>query len=124
MKESQTDLFPSEGLPIFVPASRRDDPETSKLAEKQINRSGVRGRQQVLAMNAVHAHPGLTSRELALAARIEYDALHKRLPECEKAGVIRRGHAHACSVSGKLAVTWFPVKTGTVISSSSSEAGS
>lgn len=60
-----------------------------------------------MAVEAVAQWPGKTSLELATCARMDRYVLARRLPECESAGAVRRGQGRRCSVSGRLAVTWW-----------------
>ena len=106
---TQTDLL------YDGPASRSSDPETSHLAEQEINPTGKRAKQQETVLNFVTILPGRTAREYAW----EHDALelpedyrevfHRRLPELEKAGKIKKGQARTCSIGKRKAVTWYPL---------------
>lgn len=93
-------------LTIQTPASRAADPETSYLAERHINSSGLRGHQQRQAAAAVRCYPGRTSAELAEMTGIDRHRLAKRLPEAETAGAVRRGDKRQCSVSHLMAIVW------------------
>lgn len=98
----QSDLF--ERLP-----ARRRDPESSKRAARELAESGALSSQQAQAIAAVRAWPGRTSQELAEAAGMDRYMLARRLPECEsRAGGVRRGELRKCSVTGRLAMTWWP----------------
>jgi hypothetical protein len=100
--ETQSDMF--ERLP-----ARKSDPITSKLAAVEIIRSGTRAHQQAQTIAAVKAFPGRTSAEIADAASFDRYALARRAGECEALGSIRRGEIKTCSISGRKALTWWPV---------------
>lgn len=91
---------------IETPASRSSDPITSYLAEKHVNCTGLRGRQQRQATAAVKCYPGRTSAELAATTGLCRFMLGRRLSECETAGAVCRGDHRQCTISGRQAVTW------------------
>src|SRR5690348_8790511 len=93
---------------VETPAARRSDPESSHLAAEEITRSGKRGQQQAQTIAAVRAFPGSTTFELAMRTDIDRYVLARRASECETGGAIRRGEIKRCSVSGRMALTWFP----------------
>lgn len=82
---------------------RSCDPPTSALAGRHVRTSGLAQRQRDMCLAAVRADPGLTAHEIE--ARIGIKA-HKRLPELRADGQVRNGPARACSVSGRMAMTW------------------
>lgn len=86
--------------------ARATDPETSHLAAQHVVQSGTRAHQQHQALAAVRAFPGLTSLELAQAAHCCRFQLARRLPELERDGLVIRGAARTCGVSGRKAATW------------------
>ena len=88
--------------------ARSTDPDTSHLAAQHVVQSGVRAHQQHKALAAVRAFPGLTSLELAQAARCCRFQLARRLPELERDDLVTRGEARTCGVSGRKAATWHP----------------
>ncbi len=92
---------------MYTPA-RATDPSTSHEAADYMTTSGKRAAQQALTAKAVEQYPGLTSMELGRRARMGRYMLARRLPECEEAGMVRRGQARRCSASGRTAVTWYP----------------
>lgn len=97
-------------LTIHTPATRVTDPVTSRTAAEHHTRTGARAHQQHQAVAAVRAYPGLTSFELAMRTDLDRYMLARRLPECETAGLVRRGEPRRCSVTGRLALTWHPVE--------------
>ena len=84
---------------------RNNDPPTSVIAGKQITASGTRKRHRLMCLNAVNQTPGLTAREIE--ARIGIKA-HKRLPELRASQVVCNGPPRHCSITGRLAMTWWP----------------
>lgn len=93
---------------VQTPASRSTDPNASHDAEQHINRSGVRARHQQMAAQAVVRHPGMTSLEISERTSLCRYMLARRLPECETANAVRRGQERRCTVSGRMAATWWP----------------
>jgi hypothetical protein len=96
---------------VETPAARASDPFTSHLAAAKVTGSGVRADQQRRAAAAVRQWPGCTSMELALKAHQDRYAVARRLPECVVAGVVEKGPARQCTISGRLALTWWPVSS-------------
>lgn len=95
-------------LSIFdVPIARRTDPESSKLAGDALTHSGARGKQKQLALDAVKAHPGRTSLELAERTGLCRFFLAKRLADLNNAGDVHKGALIRCAVSGNLACPWW-----------------
>lgn len=85
---------------------RNTDPHTSY--EAAVHMQDKRAAQQAIAAKAVEQYPGSTSMELSRRAHIDRYMLARRLSECEAAGMVRRGQAKRCSVSGRNALTWYP----------------
>lgn len=90
----------------ITPASRATDPAPSHEAEREINDTGLRGRQQRLVRSLVQRYPGRTSRELARCAGIDRYMVARRLPEIEPAHV-KKGEARRCEIGGRNASTWW-----------------
>ena len=97
---------------VETPIARANDPESSHRAANEITASGRRGQQIAQTIAAVRAFPGRTSQELCEKTGIDRYTLARRLPEAVTAGAICKGQQRACSVTGKLALTWFPVDSG------------
>ena len=58
----------------------------------------------------VAEHPGHTSAELAQKKDCDRAAMARRLPDAEKSGTsIKRGQPRACTVTGRIALTWWPL---------------
>lgn len=109
----QMSMFDRPPLRIVeTPAARNTDPYTSHAAADDITRSGKRAHQQHQAIAAVRAKPGLTSFELALATGLDRFMLARRLPECVTAGGVVKGTPKKCSVTGKMAISWWIPSNG------------
>ncbi len=91
--------------------ARASDPSSSHIAAEKLRRSGAQARQVQLVADAVKRHPGLTSRELAVACDIDRHLLGRRLPEAEQCGLLRRGAKRECKQGKTPAVTWWPAET-------------
>lgn len=91
--------------------ARRADPESSQeSAEEILRRLGQRQRH---ALECVRKKPGLTQLELGREfPSSDPRAVGRRLNELEREGLLVRGEARKCSVSGKRAQTWWPVAAG------------
>jgi hypothetical protein len=118
MSTTQQQLF--ERAPSYkkieTPASHRADPETSRIAEDFVTRTGIRASQQQRTINAVKRWPGKTSAELARLEHHDHEdeaeirtMLARRLSECATAGAVRRGVTALCAVKKMKCVTWWPV---------------
>ena len=100
--------FPPPGEITPKKLARRADPETSKEAAEVIVPHLVGLHQW--AVECVRKSPGKTSRELA----VEYcptdpRTINRRLGECERLKLVRRGKARTCTVSGRSAAVWYPL---------------
>lgn len=95
-------------LQIRTPIARAKDPSTSHRAAREITEGGARDQQHNLTVAAVTTFPGRTSQELSELSHHDRYMLARRLSECEKAKRVHRGPAKRCSVTNKLALTWFP----------------
>jgi hypothetical protein len=88
--------------------ARATDPETSHEAARTV--AAAVGELQEWAAACVRQSPGLTQRELgALYCPTDPRKIGRRLAECERLGMVRRGVARVCSVSGRRAETWWPI---------------
>ena len=103
-------ITPTMNRIVETPAARATDPETSHLAAAEITRSGVRGHQQSQVVAAVRAFPGCTSFELAMKTSLDRYVVARRLSECVTSGDVKKGDAKACPVTGRLALSWWPVE--------------
>lgn len=87
--------------------ARRNDPLTSKIAGHEIVPSVADLHKW--AAECVERSPGLTQRELGVKyCPDDLRRIGRRLNECEKLGLVRRGQTRACSISKRRADTWWP----------------
>ena len=94
-----------------TPLARVNDPGTSRAAGEE-----ARAHLANLvwwAVQCVEASPGPTQRELgARYCKDDPRRIGRRLCECERKGLLRRGVSRRCTVSGRQAETWWPVESG------------
>ncbi len=94
--------------------ARKTDPESSHQAARDLvavrhgspQASSELGRQQSLTLDLVRRGPGQTSHELADGNTVLRYQIARRLPELARRGMVKRGEARACRVTGRLATTW------------------
>ena len=99
--------FPPPGELSAKKLARRTDPETSKEAAERIKPH--LGELHRWAQSCVQEAPGLTQRELgAKFCATDPRRIGRRLNECELLGLVKRGVARKCSISGRMADTWYP----------------
>ena len=96
---------------------RSTDPTTSAIAAHKQIVKGRRALRQKMVLFYVKQHPGSTHGELASAMYRSNPHLgiiccaetpHKRLPELEKAGLVRQEGRRKCKETGNLARMWYP----------------
>jgi hypothetical protein len=92
------------------PLSRAADPQSSRAAEIEAVESGLVAGHERLIVAAVRARPGQTGDEIGAAVGLTNVQVLRRTRAMERRGVIRRGDQRASRVSGRLAVTWWPVE--------------
>jgi len=95
---------------VETPAARTNDPITSHVAAEKVTGSGLRHTNMLAVIDAVRAHPGLTSAELAQYTQIERHEVARRLPEAARAHAVVKGDKRQCSLTGNLALTWWPTE--------------
>lgn len=106
---SSLELFGQRApLRVETPIARARDPESSHLAAKEITANGKRQAQQQQTSDAVRAHPGRTSQELAQITGLDRYMLARRLPECVTAGTVKKGALIECIVTRRKAIAWWP----------------
>lgn len=90
------------------PRVRREHPMTSELAARA--KVPHLREAQDRALGFVSDYPGRTAQELAkIAGDNGSRTIGRRLPELERKGLIERGAARQCAITGRLATTWVPV---------------
>ena len=102
-------------------AYRKSDPSTSRVAMEKMIREGKLGERLAQVHRVVALNPGKTSGELSrlmhmlypsLAISVAVESPHKRLPELERQGLVRRGEMRECQDTGNTRLTWYPTDLG------------
>lgn len=93
--------------------ARRSDPSSSHAAGEAITRSGVRQRHIDVIVDFVRRHPGLTSKEIAVALKhpgIDRHEAARRLNDA-KGLTVRQGASRSCTACNAMrrCVTWWPM---------------
>ena len=87
--------------------ARRADPDTSKEAADKIMPNITE--QRAWVVECITETQGLTSNELSVEHCPGNERkIGRRLCECERLGLIRRGPARKCGETGFRAATWYP----------------
>jgi len=94
---------------MLAPAARNTDPETSHLADKEITTSGKRVAQIMLVVDKLKNLIGYTSAELSRDTGLDYHMIARRLPDARGLHLVENGESRKCDVTGKKALTWYPV---------------
>lgn len=109
---NQRTLFEESGTEIsgLVPASRRTDPVTSKIAAKNYVGKSEQDRRDILRV--IHDHPGRTAGEIAqlLGWGNHNERVSRRTSELDGKS-ISKGPNRVCSVKGNWMVTWWILGT-------------
>lgn len=93
--------------------ARSGDPSTSQAAAAAT--LATVSEVQEWAASCVRKMPGKTQRELAARyCKDDPRKIGRRLSECERLCLVRRGEARKCRVSGRMAETWWPAKPTTL----------
>lgn len=106
------DIFRQPPPGLFAnPNVHRDDPESSALAAKAIERS--RSRHALLVLSLVKRFPGKTATELYDLADMptradlkEPQEVRRRLTDLQHAGLVTRGDLRKCGVRGTSMCVW------------------
>lgn len=104
---------------VQTPSARSSDPASSHAAGEAITRSGVRQTHIDLIVDFVHRHPGLTSKEIALALQhpgIDRYEAARRLNDA-KGLTLKQGPVRNCTAckAMRLCVTWWPIGARAVV---------
>jgi len=94
---------------IQTPASHRNDPQSSHIAEQSMNKSGKRQLQQKQVQRCVQMYPGRTSAELAQLSGLDRAMIARRLPELSPRHIKRGEELVRCGVNGTQAIAWWPI---------------
>lgn len=88
--------------------ARSSDPYTSHLAAGEHEATGKLATNLLTVARAVRRWPGRTSAELAELCELERHEVARRTADAQKRGMIYKGDARRCRVSGRLGMTWWP----------------
>ena len=95
-------------LDLWTPASRSSDPNTSREAEKSINKSGSRSTQCNQILVVVKGNPGAVSGEIADITGMGMHITSRRLADLKNKGIIFQGQPRTYEGSGRKQVSWWP----------------
>lgn len=88
------------------PASRNSDPDTSKITDEKITKSGKRESRARYWAKQVQEFPNHTSSELAaIVGGCRYEC-SKRLTDARNLKLVRNGDKRLCRVTDNIAMTW------------------
>jgi DNA-binding transcriptional ArsR family regulator len=85
---------------------RNEDPETSRAAAIDMEKSGQAKTDRLRCLQAVRDWPGLTAGEYAERLKVERAVVSRRLPELRELGLVENGEARPCNTNAKKAMTW------------------
>ena len=94
------------------PLAHRSDPETSFEAAKKLDKSGKLHTQRRAVLEALHKCDGATHAELGDFMGLHWLIPARRLPELERAGLVRKGEPRICRIKGSKCTTWWIVPAG------------
>ncbi|HXA25596.1 MAG TPA: hypothetical protein VNW90_25235 [Acetobacteraceae bacterium] len=94
-----------------IPLARKGDPVTSHIAAEKLVESGKWRGQKGVVLTWMREHKidkdhSLTASEMARESNIRHPVCHKRLPDLEAAGWVRKCVKRICKVTGELCWTW------------------
>jgi len=89
------------------PLSHHDDPPTSRDAARKLSQSGRLTGQRRAVLDALHQCDGATHAELGRAMGCDWLVAARRLPELERAKLVRKGEPRICKVKGSKCTTWW-----------------
>lgn len=90
-----------------APHSHRDDPETSREAGERLRASGKLTGQRKAVLEALRERNGSTHAELGAFMGTHWLTAARRLPELERAGLVRKGEPRICTIKGSRCTTWW-----------------
>lgn len=96
-------------IKIQTPASHREDPETSYIAEDGMNKSGKRFTHQQQITAYVTAHPNRTAAEIGHATGLGQFECSRRLSEINGVTVYR-ANPRRCSIRHTKMMAWYPME--------------
>ena len=90
------------------PLTRRDHPWSSYKTAEDIQRHATTQKQEVL--DTLRQHGPLTGAEIGLKMARDRYAGHRRLPELEREGFVKRDGFRKCNVTRRQCQVWRAVK--------------
>jgi len=90
--------------------SHRGDPQTSHEAAEALKLSDRLGAQPRAVLAALRECDGSTHAELGRVMGCDWLVAARRLPELERAGLVRKGEPRICTIKGSRCVTWWIVE--------------
>jgi len=99
----------------FIHPARRNDPEPSHAAAETITDTGARLSHCERIMAAVHylakhGQKGVTGKEIAACAKMEFVPVVRRLNDLRNSGKLVKGAERICRIDGKTSLTtWWAV---------------
>lgn len=90
--------------------SRVTDPDTSRQAASNLERTGQRQRQLDQCLDAVRRFSGHTAPEIGKLSGVDRYVLSRRLPDLRREGSVASGRSRKCNVTGNLSMTWYPAE--------------
>lgn len=105
-------MYPKPNLPLFdIARSHRDDPETSKTAARQMNKSGKARTNAEIVLDAVRQWPDRTSTELgSVCEGLDLAEIRRRLTDLRQHGLIEATGSRPCKVKLTKQTTWGVVR--------------
>lgn len=97
------------GQMVFPQATRKTDPDTSRIAEQRIIESGTAQAHCEIILAALCRYNGSTTAELAEHTPLTEEQVHKRMSGLADGPIkcIKRGKERKCKVKGSLCLTWW-----------------
>ena len=84
--------------------SRRTDPDSSRQAARRHEQSGRLDSDRWRVLEALRRNPGASSKELAAREGLDRHMVARRLPDLERAGLVRR------DCDGKGDTRWYAIR--------------
>jgi predicted HTH transcriptional regulator len=91
----------------FSTATRKSHPDTSRIAEHNITKSGKRAAHCKIILKTLRQHNGSTSGELSLYCELTKEQIHHRMNDIVENGDIKRGDPRKCQVKKTKCSTWW-----------------
>lgn len=93
-------------LDFYPPASHKNDPVSSFIAEEKVTKSGKRKANINKVYNGLKEYPSCTGAELAHYLNMDKYEVRRRLNDLHKLGKANQGEHRQCRIAKSQAVTW------------------